>query len=398
MDFGLTEKQLQLQKHAREFAERYIRPVAAHYDEADVFPWEVLKQAAEAGLYGPRLYELHEQDPSGLPLILVGEELAWGCGGIALAILSTGLPYFALKAAGTDDQVAEWAPQLFGISTDPTVGAFAVTEPLAGSDVSSIATTAVRRGADWVLNGRKSFITNGGIADVHLVAATVQPGSGHRGQALFVVPAATPGLTWGNRDPKMGVRASHTAGLALQDVRVPSRNLVGGETALQARLAGETSSDSHGGSGILRALEITRPHVAAQAVGVARAALEFVTAYAAQRQQFGRPIIEHQAIGSLLAAMEVEVEAARLLTYRAGWVAASGRGARTSDASKAKLKAGETAVGVTEKAVQVMGGYGYIKDYPVEKWYRDAKIYTLFEGTSQIQELLIARSLARRNP
>jgi alkylation response protein AidB-like acyl-CoA dehydrogenase len=395
MDFALSEDQLALQKWAHEFAEREIRPVAAHYDETEEFPWEVLRKAAKAGIYSLDPYIQAQQDPTGLTLPLMIEELFWGCAGIGLAICGTGLPLITLFGLGTPDQLAAWAPRMVGTPDDPQVAAFAVTEPHAGSDVSSLRTRAVRDGDHWVLNGRKVFITNGGIAHVHLVVATVDPELGHRGQASFIVTSDLPGFSQGKKERKLGIRASHTAEVVLDSVRVPVDHILGGIDAFEERLKRARSGQRTGrASHALRAFEMTRPLVAIQAVGIARAAFEFATHYAKERVQFGRPIIEHQSVGNLLADMAVEIDAARLLTYRAAWMAATRAPYAHAEGSMSKLKASEVAVRVTEKAIQVLGGYGYIKDFPVEKWSRDAKIYTLFEGTSEVQRMVIARALA----
>jgi alkylation response protein AidB-like acyl-CoA dehydrogenase len=395
MDFSLTEEQQELQKWAHEFAEREIRPVAAHYDETEDFPWDVLTKASEAGLYSLDLYLQAQADPTGLTLPLVMEEVFWGCAGIGLAIFGSGLPLMAVAALGTPEQFVEWGPRIIGTAGSPKVGAFCVTEPQAGSDVSSLRTKAVRDGDEWVLNGRKVFITNGGIADVHVVVATVDASLGHRGQGSFVVPGGTPGFSQGKKERKLGIRASHTAEVILEDVRIPAGNVLGGLDRFEARLdrarSGETTGRS---SAALRTFEITRPMVGIQAVGIARAALEFAVAYAKERRQFGHPIIHHESVANLLADMATEVDAARLLIYRAAWMAASGTPYHRAEGSMSKLKASEVAVRVTEQAVQVLGGYGYIRDFPVEKWYRDAKIYTIFEGTSEIQRMVIARALA----
>jgi acyl-CoA dehydrogenase len=328
-----------------------------------------------------------------LPLII--EELYWGCAGIGLAITGTGLPLMALWTGGTPEQLAAWAPRMVGTPQDPQVAAFAVTEPQAGSDVSSLRTRARREGDEWVLNGRKVFITNGGVADVHIVVATVDPDLGHRGQASFIVPRDTPGFSQGKKERKLGIRASHTAELILDDARIPVENIVGGIDRFEARLERARSGQSSGrASSALRTFEMTRPLVAIAAVGVARAALEFAVEYAKQRTQFGRPIVEHESVANILADMATEIDAARLLAYRAAWMAAAAVPYEHAEGSMSKLKAGEVAVRATERAIQVLGGYGYIRDFPVEKWYRDAKIYTLFEGTSEIQRLVIARAIA----
>src|SRR2546425_2682534 len=396
MDFQLSEDHLTTQKGVHEFAEREIRPVAPAYDEAEEFPWPVLKKAAEIGLYGLEFYmETLANDPTGLMFPICLEETCWGCAGIALGIWGSGLPLATLAYSGTQDQLMTWAPQMFGTPDDPKIGALCVTEPNAGSDVSGLRTTAERHGQEWILNGQKVFITNGGIASVHVVVATVDPSIGHRGQAAFIVGPDTPGLRQGKKEKKLGIRASHTAEVILEDCRIPLENVVGGVEKLEAKLErprAETGSSRQ--SAALKTFEMTRPSVAAQAVGIARAAFEFARDYAKEREQFGRPIIDNQGVAFKLADMAMEIDAARLLTYRAAWLARNGQ-FRNAEGSMSKLKAGETAVWVTEQAIQILGGYGYIKDFPVEKWYRDAKIYTIFEGTSEIQRIVISRALAR---
>jgi acyl-CoA dehydrogenase len=394
VDFQLSEDQLTTKKWAHEFAEREIRPVAAHYDETEEFPWPVVRKAAEIGLYGVEFYlEQVAGDPTGLTLPICMEETCWGCAGISLGIWGAGLPLSTLAYSGTPEQLMKWAPLIFGTADDPKLGALCVSEPNAGSDVSALRTTAKRDGDEWVLNGQKIFITNGGIASVHIVVATVDPGLGHRGQGAFIVGPDTPGIRQGKKEKKLGIRASHTAEVLLEDCRVPLENVVGGMDRLEAKL---DRARSHGASDstALKTFEMTRPSVAAQAVGIARAAFEFSLDYAKERTAFGRPLIEHQGVAFKLADMAMEIDAARLLTHRAAWM---GRNAtfEHAEGSISKLKAGETAVWVTEQAVQILGGYGYIKDFPVEKWYRDAKIYTIFEGTSEVQRIVISRALAR---
>jgi alkylation response protein AidB-like acyl-CoA dehydrogenase len=283
---------------------------------------------------------------------------------------------------------------MFGTPADPKVGAFAVTEPGAGSDVRSLRTRAVRAGDEWVINGQKIYITNGAYADVYVVVATVDPELGHRGQASFIVHKGDPGIRAGKKEKKLGIRASDTSEVLLEDCRIPLDRVLGGVDRLEKKLEKARKGESTGrSSGALRTFEVTRPAVAAQAVGIARAALEFAVEYSKERETFGIPIAQHQMIQQHLADMAVEVECARLLTYKAAWMAASGQPFNKAEGSMSKLKAGEVAVRVTEKAVQVLGGYGYIKDFPVEKWYRDSKIYTIFEGTSEIQRMVIARAL-----
>jgi acyl-CoA dehydrogenase len=394
VSFELSEDQREIRDWVHDFAEREIRPVAAQYDETEEFPWPVVKKAAEIGLYSPDFLAQTFQDETGIMPALVAEELSWGCAGIALAIQGTGLPVAAIFNQGTPEQISTWLPLCYGTPAEPAVGAFCVTEPDAGSDVSSMKTRAVRNNGDWVINGRKIFITNGGIADVHVVVAAVEPDLGTRGQASFLVPKGTPGLVKGKKEKKMGIRASDTSEVIFEDVRVPSENLLGGEERLEAKLARARSGQSSRSSVALKTFEATRPIVGAQALGIARAAFEFALQYAKERRQFGRPIIENQAIAFKLADMALEIEAARGLIWRALWESRNGGEFKKAEGSMAKLKAGEVAVKVTEEAIQICGGYGYIRDFPVEKWHRDAKIYTLFEGTSEIQRLVISRALS----
>jgi acyl-CoA dehydrogenase len=287
-----------------------------------------------------------------------------------------------------------WGPQMFGTPEEPKVGAFAVTESNAGSDVSALRTTAKRDGDEWVLNGQKVFITNGGIAAVHIVVATVDPELGHRGQAAFIIPEG-PGISQGKKERKMGIRASHTAEVLLDDCRIPVDNVLGGMEKLEARLERARQQEHTRTSHALKTFEVTRPLIAASAIGVARAAQEFALDYAKGRTQFGRPIIENQGISFKLADMALEIDAARLLAWRAAWMGKNGEEFTRAEGSMSKLKAGEVAVWATDLAIQVLGGYGYIRDFPVEKWHRDAKIFTLFEGTSEIQRVVIGRALAR---
>ena len=394
LSFELTDEQREIRDWVHQFAEKEIRPVAADYDQREEFPWDVVKKAAEVGLYSVDFVQQSYSDETGLTPALVAEELTWGCAGIALAITGSQLPVAAIFSQGTPDQIATWVPACFGTPNDLKLGAFCVTEPGAGSDVSAMRTRAVRKNGDWVLNGQKVFITNGGIADVHVVVAAVDPELGTRGQASFVVPPGTKGLSQGQKYSKMGIRASHTAEVVLDDVVVPADCLLGGQEKLDAKLARAREGNHSRSSVALRTFEMTRPVVGAQALGIARAAYEFALDYARERKQFGKPIIENQAIAFRLADMATEIEAARLLVWRALWMSRNGGEFKKAEGSMAKLKCGEVAVKVTGDAIQILGGYGYIRDFPVEKWHRDAKIYTLFEGTSEIQRVVISRAIA----
>jgi acyl-CoA dehydrogenase len=388
----LSDEQKELQRWAHDFAVNEIRPVAAKYDEAEETPWPVIEKAAEIGLYSFEFMTSAFQDPTGLTLPIVSEEVFWGCAGIGLSLFGSGLAATGIVANGTPQQVMEWVPQCYGTAGDIKLGAWCMTEPGAGSDVSSLRTSARRDGSDWIINGQKVFITNGGIADINVVVTTVDSSLGHRGQASFIVEKGTPGLSAGKKERKHGIRASCTGEVLFDEVRIPSDHLLGGEERLEQKLSKAREGKATGHSGMLQTLEASRPIIGAQAIGIGRAAFEFALDYAKDRKQFGRPIIENQAVAFTLADMATEIDAARLLVYRAAWLARNGR-YEHAEGSMSKLRAGEMAVWVTERAIQLLGGYGYIRDFPVEKWHRDAKIYTLFEGTSEIQRLVIARSL-----
>lgn len=398
MSFDLTPTiaQHDLARRAHEFADQVIRPVAADYDARQEFPWPVLEEAAEQGFYSPLFYRDLIGDPTGLSLPMFMEEIFWGCAGIGLAVVMPALALSAIGQAASPEQMLEWAPQCFGSPGDLKLAALAISEPEGGSDVRNLRTTARRDGDDWIIDGHKMWIGNGGIADVHVVNANVDPDLGHKGQALFIVPGGTPGLEMVRKLDKLGCRASHTAELKFDGVRVPAGNLLGGHEKLEHKLAKAREAvegGKHSGSATLGALEQTRPMVAAQALGITRAALEYATRYANDREAFGAPIIDNQGIAFPLADLATQLDAARLLTWRASWMAATGVPFERGEGSMAKLAATELAVKTTERAVQTMGGYGYIKDHPVEKWYRDAKLYTIFEGTSEIQRMVISNAL-----
>jgi alkylation response protein AidB-like acyl-CoA dehydrogenase len=286
-----------------------------------------------------------------------------------------------------------WAPECFGTPGDLKLAALAISEPEGGSDVRNLRTRARRDGDDWIIDGHKMWIGNGGIANVHVVNAVVDEDLGHRGQGLFIVPGGTPGLELVRKLDKLGCRASHTAELKFNSVRIPAENLLGGQDKLEHKLAKVREGVKRSGSATLGTFEQTRPMVAAQALGIARAALEYATEYANEREAFGGPIIDNQGIAFPLADLATELDAARLLTWRASWMAATGVPFQRGEGSMAKLAASELAVKTTERAIQTMGGWGYITDHPVEKWYRDAKLYTIFEGTSEIQRVVISNAL-----
>ena len=394
--FELNEDQLQVQKWVHDFAEHVIRPAAHEWDEREETPWPIIREAAKIGLYSLDFVANAFLDPTGLQMALVSEEMSWGDAGIALAIFGSNLAVAGIYANGTPEQQAEWIPQCFGTPDDVKLAAFGVSEPDAGSDVSSLKSRAVYDEArdEWVLNGTKTWITNGGIASTHVVVVSVAPELGARGHASFVVPEGTPGISQGQKFKKMGIRASHTAEVVLDDCRVPGRCLLGGKERLDERLARAREGKRTSTQAAMATFEASRPLVGAQAVGISRAAYEYALGYAKERKQFGRPIIENQAIAFKLADMKTRTDAARLLVWRAAWMAANGRRFEAGEGSQSKLYAGETAVWVTDQAIQILGGYGYVRDYPVERWHRDAKIYTIFEGTSEIQRLVISRAIS----
>jgi acyl-CoA dehydrogenase len=397
-DFSLelNEDQVQIQKWVHDFAAQVVRPAGHEWDEREETPWPIIEEAAKIGLYSFDFIANSFLDPTGLQMALVSEELSWGDAGIALAIFGSTLAVAGIYGNGTPEQQAEWIPQCFGTPDDVKLAAFGVSEPDAGSDVSSLKSRAVYDEAkdEWVLNGTKTWITNGGIAHTHVLVLSVDPALGSRGQASFIVPEGTPGISQGQKFKKMGIRASHTAEVVLDDCRVPGRCLLGGKEKLDARLARAREGKKTATQAAMSTFEASRPLVGAQAVGIARAAYEYALDYAKERQQFKRAIIENQAIAFKLADMKVRTDAARLLVWRAAWMAATGQPFEAGEGSQSKLFAGETAVWVTEQAIQILGGYGYVREYPVERWHRDSKIYTIFEGTSEIQRLVIARAIS----
>jgi alkylation response protein AidB-like acyl-CoA dehydrogenase len=396
-DFSLelSDDLAEMRKWVHEFAENVIRPAAAEWDEREETPWPVIQEAAKVGLYSLDFFSTQWFEASGLGIPVALEEIFWGDAGIGLAIVGTTLAAVAVVANGTPEQTAEWVPQMFGDENDVKVAAFCSSEPEAGSDVGNIKTRAVFDEAanEWVLNGTKTWATNGGIANVHVVVATVDSSLGTRGQASFVIPPGTKGLSQGQKFAKHGIRASHTAEVVLQDCRIPASCVLGGKEKLDERLARAREGVRSKGNASMATFEASRPSVAAQAVGIARAAYEYARDYAGQRVQFGRPIAENQAVAFQLADMATRVDAARLLTWRAAWMARQGHQFTAAEGSMSKLYAGETAVWVTERAMQILGGNGYTREFPVERMARDAKIYTIFEGTSEIQRLVIGRAV-----
>ena len=376
VSFSLSDEQRALRELAREFAVNEIRPKAAAYDDASVHPEDVIAMAHEVGLMN--LHVPEEQGGTALSAfdgMLVGEELNWGCSGIGTAICANGLGAGPVILAGSDEQKAKWLPQLVD---EAILCSFGLSEPDAGSDVARMKTTAVRRGDEYVLNGSKTFITNAGYASWTVVFAKTDTSQGHGGISAFVVPMDAPGVTIEKHLDKMGQRSTDTSAFALTDVVVPAGNLLGAE--------------GDGFKIAMRTLDFTRPGTAAGAVGVAQAAYELAVDYAKERITFDVPIAMHQGVNFMIADMATQIEAARLLVWQSAWLHDMGRRA-TLQSSFAKLFAADMVMKVTTDAVQVFGGYGYIKEYPVEKLMRDAKLFQIYEGTSQIQRLVIAKEI-----
>jgi acyl-CoA dehydrogenase len=392
----LNEDQVTLRDWLHGFAEQQMRPIAAEWDEREETPWPFIQEAAKLGVYGLDFLMNAVSDKTGLSFMIALEELAWGDAGLCMSIMGTTLGVAAIVSSGTPEQQMEWVPRCFGTPDDIKLAAFGVTEPDAGSDVSSLRTRAIYDEAhdEWILNGTKTWISNGGIANIHVIVASVDPKLGSRGQASFIVPEGTPGISMGRKFKKMGIRASHTAEVILENCRVPGACLLGGKDKLDEKLARVREGKRASGQAAMATFEATRPAVGAQALGIARAAYEYSLEYAKERKQFGRAIIENQAIAFKLADMKMSIDAARLLIWRASWMGATNKPFTSGEGSMSKLFASETAVKVTEEAIQILGGYGYVRDYPVERWHRDSKIYTIFEGTSEIQRLIIARAIS----
>jgi len=393
----LTQDQKDIRDWVHGFAENVVRPAAAEWDEREETPWPVIQEAAKIGLYGFESLAQFFVDPTGLQMPIVNEELFWGDAGIGMAIMGTGLAVAAIFGQGSNEQIGEWIPQCFGTQDEPAVAAFCASEPNAGSDVSGIRTTAKYDEAkdEWVLNGQKAWATNGGIADIHVVIASVDRELGSRGHAAFIIPKDTPGCEQGAKVKKHGLRASHTADVHLDDCRIPGACLLGGKEKLDERLARIREGKQGKSQAAMQTFEASRPTVGAQAVGIARAAYEYSLDYAKEREQFGKRIIENQAIAFALADMKMEIDAARLLVWRASWMGKQqGMKFENAEGSMSKLKAGEVAVWATERAIQILGGNGYTREFPVERMHRDAKIYTIFEGTSEIQRLVISRAIS----
>jgi butyryl-CoA dehydrogenase len=379
MNYGFTAEQLEIKRLARRIAEEKVLPVRAKLDESGEFPHDLMKEFAKAGFNGVYIPEQYGGMGGGVTeMCLIVEEISRICGGIGVCYAANGLAAYPIILGASEDQKRRYLPK---IASGEWIGAFGLTEPNAGSDASSIATTAVADGNQYVINGSKHFITNGEVAHFYTVIASTDPSRGGRGLSAFLVEKGTPGFSFGKHENKMGIRASMTTELIFQDVRVPKENLLGKEGL--------------GFVTAMRTFDRTRPGVGAQAVGIAQGALEVATDYAQKRVQFGAPISALEGIQFMLADMATRVEAARALVYAAARNADAGAKNIPGFSAMAKLFASDTAMAVTTDAVQILGGYGYMRDYPVEKMMRDAKITQIYEGTNQIQRLVIARELLR---
>jgi len=386
MDYFLSEELVELKNLARQFAEESIKPVRAKYDETGEFPWDIMKQLAAMDFF--RIYIDEEYEGMGMGsmgLVLVTEELSRICGGIALGFAGTALGVMPLLMSGNEEQKKKYLPDL---AAGKMLAGFGLTEPEAGSDAGGLKTTAVLDGDHYILNGTKHFITNGGVAKFYTVIAKTNPAKGSRGASAFIVEEGTPGFSYGKKEDKMGIRASATSELVFEDCRVPKENLLGKE-----------------GMGFLiamRTLDRSRPGVAAQALGIAQGAFDHAVEYARQRVQFDQPISAFQATQFKFADMATEIEAARALIYQVSKMIDAGSNDFSKESAMAKLYASEVAMKVATQAVQIYGGYGYMKEYPIEKYMRDAKITTIYEGTSEIQRSVIGLSVikeaAKRKP
>ncbi len=379
IDFQLSEEQLALQRMAREFAEKEMKPVAAKYDKGEEFPWDVIKKAFEVGFLASSIPEEYGGGGlSSLDTVIVSEELAAGCAGMFTSIMANSLALTPIILFGTDEQKKKF---LTPFTKEMMLAAFCLTEREAGSDAGNISTTAKKVGSEYVINGSKCFITNGGVAKLLVVFANTAKEKGARGISAFIVPADTPGIKIGKIEDKMGHRASNTAEIFFEEVKVPEENLLGKE-----------------GMGFIiamKTLDKARPSVGAGGVGVAKAALQYAVEYAKTRIQFGRPIASFQHIAFKLADMATEINAARHLVWHAAWLIDKGMKA-SKEAAMAKAYASDVAMRVTVEALQIFGGYGYMKDFPMEKLMRDAKLLQIYEGTNEIQRLVISREVIGR--
>lgn len=379
MDYLLTETQMEIRDLARQIADEKIRPVAAHYDETEEFPWEVMKVIADSDLFGVYIDEKFGGFGGGvMELAIVTEEFSKACGGIAVSYAASALGTYPIILFGNDEQKAKYLPDL---ASGKKIAAFGLTEANAGSDAGGIETTAEKDGDEYILNGTKCFITNGEAADVYTVVAITDKSKGARGATCFVVEKGTPGFTFGKKEKKMGIRASSTTELIFQDCRIPAANMLGKE-----------------GMGFIVAMKTfdkSRPGVAAQAVGIAQGAFDIALKTAMERVQFGKPVSSFQGLQFLLADMATKIEASRALVYSTARMVDAGAKNIAKESAMAKLYASDVAMQVTTDAVQVCGGVGYMRDFPVEKYMRDAKITQIYEGTNQIQRDVIGKNVIK---
>ncbi|OGV67278.1 MAG: acyl-CoA dehydrogenase [Lentisphaerae bacterium RIFOXYA12_FULL_48_11] len=379
VDYGLTETQVMIRDLCKQIAVEKIKPVRGKYDESGEFPWDIIKIFAESDLFGISIEEQYGGMGGGImETVIAVEELSKACGGIALGLAATGLGTYPIILYGTDEQKKKYLPR---IASGKSLAAFGLTEAEAGSDASGIRTTAVMDGNEYVLNGTKQWITNAGEADIYTVVAMTNKAKGARGASAFIVEKDTPGFTFGKKENKMGIRASVTRELVFQDVRIPKENLLGREGI--------------GFMVAMKTLDKSRPGVAAQALGIAAGALDEAVRYSRERRQFKKPICSFQGLQFMMAEMATEVEAARALVYQAARFIDSGAKNISGISAMCKLFASDVAMRVTTDAVQIMGGYGYMKEYPAEKMMRDAKITQIYEGTNQIQREVIALNLIK---
>ncbi|MBU1062008.1 MAG: acyl-CoA dehydrogenase family protein [Candidatus Omnitrophica bacterium] len=379
MDYLLTEEQIMIRDLARQIATEKIKPVAAKYDIEGIFPWDIVKVMGDSDLFGIYIEEKYGGTGGGvMELVLATEELSKACGGISLSLAATALGTFPIILFGTEEQKHKYLPDL---ARGKKLAAFALTEAGAGSDAAAVATTAEKKGDYYLLNGTKQWITNGGEAEVYTVVASVDRSKGARGAATFIVEKGTEGFEFGKKEDKMGIRASATSELIFSDCKIPKENLLGRE-----------------GMGFIVAMKTfdqSRPGVAAQALGIAQGALDLTVQYVKERKQFGKSISSFQGVQFMLADMATEIEAARALIYATARMTDSGAKKISKESAMAKLFASDMAMKVTTDCVQLFGGYGYMRDYPIEKFMRDAKITQIYEGTNQIQRGVIASSLIK---
>jgi len=379
MDYLLTDEQKMIQELAHKIAEEKIKPVAAKYDESEEYPWDIIKIIADAGLFGLFIPEEYGgMSTNVLNLCIATEELSRACGGIAVCYAASALGTFPIVLFGNEEQKKKYLPAL---ASGKKVAAFGITEPEAGSDASAIKTTARKEGNHYILNGLKHFITNGGDAEVYTVIAMTDETRGARGASAFIVEKGTPGFTFGKKEDKLGIRASSTRELVFTDCKIPKENLL--------------SKEGMGFIVTMKTFDISRPGVAAQALGIAQGALDVAVKYSKERIQFGKSISSFQGIQWMLADMATQVEAARALVYACAREIDAGVKDVAKDSAMAKMYASDVAMKVSTDAVQILGGYGYMKDYPAEKYMRDAKITQIYEGTNQIQRNIIALQLIK---